>query len=130
MNPCLGCKNVREIPGNSHIGCANSPAQIVHIGSWGHGHSPHDRQGAPNFCSSEERQAFADKAASERVCVVRCLWPGCGHFPLSFDAGGIFACSNREESCRHCGDSPLRREVVSDSEGTNHYACKACGKVV
>jgi len=59
--------------------------------------------GAPNFPSSEDRQSFADKAASQRSCVVRCLWPGCGNFPYRFDAGGIFACSNRVESNESTG---------------------------
>ena len=95
MSACSGCKNKKSLSGDCHVMCLNPPDEVVYIGACGPGHPPLDQRGAPNFSSSEERQAFADKVATERTCVVRCLWPGCGGFPFRFDSGGIFACSNK-----------------------------------
>lgn len=73
---CYYCKRAEEIPGNCHIRCTK-PLKQEEIGAGGN-----------------ERWIEADKIVKERKVVVRCIWSGCGSYPLCFDGNTVFACSN------------------------------------
>ncbi len=74
---CWTCKNQVSIPGDCHITCKNPPPKQLQIGAGG-----------------KERYAIAEKQAKEQSAVVRCIWPGCGWYPLAFDGNTVFGCVN------------------------------------
>jgi hypothetical protein len=82
---CFDCKNKRRVPGDEHITCTNPPIIRMTIGSGG-----------------DERYELAKQMANDNKVVVRCVWPGSGWYPLAFDGGTVFACSNfnKQEACR------------------------------
>ena len=82
MNSCSGknCKYQRSILGDCHISCTKPPTRVDKIGSGG-----------------DERYEKARRIAEENSSVVRCIWPGSGLFPISFDSNTIFGCNNFEE---------------------------------
>lgn len=77
---CWKCMHRREIPGDCHIRCDFPPPRIIYVGAGG-----------------AERYTVAAGIAKEQECVVRCVWPGSGIYPHSFDGGTVFACSHFEE---------------------------------
>ena len=76
-NYCIDCKNKINIGGDCHIICDNPPKQQEEIG-----------------CGGDERYIKAKEMANKNKSVVRCIWPGSGMFPVSFDSNTIFGCCN------------------------------------
>lgn len=77
MTICGECVQRSEIPGNYHCRCNNPPKKKMTVGHGG-----------------DERYALAAKMATDHDAIVRCIWPGSGMYPLSFDEGTVFACAN------------------------------------
>ena len=80
---CNYCQFAKEISGDCHISCSNPPQNQLQIGSGG-----------------DERYEKAEKLAEEKKAVVRCIWPGSGWFPLTFDGNTVFGCSNFKEKSK------------------------------
>lgn len=74
---CSACEHKRNIPGDCHVGCSNPPVNRREVEGGG-----------------DERYAIAQKLAIEQSAVVRCIWPGSGTYPFSFDENTIFGCAN------------------------------------
>lgn len=87
--PCLSCRHLRRLGGTAHVACANPPDAYVIID--------------PHRVSVEERSMVAQKTVDfffeekELSLAARIVWPGCGIFPVSYDAMTIIACKNAEE---------------------------------
>ncbi len=74
---CYDCIHKQNLIGDCHILCANPPKLQLQIGIGGN-----------------ERYQIAETQAKEKSAVVRCIWPGSGWFPLSFDGNTVFGCCN------------------------------------
>lgn len=66
--------------GDCHVKCSKPPVNSMQIGSGGN-----------------ERYEKAERMAIENNAVVRCVWPGSGYFPMSFDGNTVFGCCNYQE---------------------------------
>jgi len=93
---CETCTHKHAVPGDCHILCKKPAFVTILIGAVGKDMvGTFDKDGAPNFNTSEERLAYAKEHAKPGT-VVRCIWPRSGYYPLLFDPGTVFACGNYE----------------------------------